>query len=115
MTTTTAKQQRPQDVLIRDTNGRKLVVERTPDGVIILGYHPRVPEETVIEIACELGKSVPWVHGALHAIADSGHAVVALDAANADALVDAITWSSNLQASATDAGAFVSDPGPWGA
>ena len=53
----------PEDIVIDDTEGRRLIVSPTTEGVVVRGFHPQVGAEDILRLAHELGRSEREVRG----------------------------------------------------
>jgi hypothetical protein len=84
----------PEDIVIADVDGRKLIVSPIPTGVIVRGFHPKVGAEDILRLAHELGRSGREVRGMLTALNDRGHVVAELDRDNARGLCDALAMAA---------------------
>jgi hypothetical protein len=73
----------PEDIVIGDIGGRRLIVSPTAEGVIVRGFHPQVGVTDIVRVVHELGWSEREVRGILTALNDRGHVVAELDRDNA--------------------------------
>ena len=84
----------PEDVVIDDVAGRRLIVSPTAEGVTVRGIHPQVGAEGIFRLAHELGRSGREVRGMLTALNDRGHVVAELNRDNARGLSDALVMAA---------------------
>jgi hypothetical protein len=90
-------EQAPEDIVIADIRGRRLVVSTSPGGVVqVRGFHAKTPDRDVTRLAQELGKAESQVRDLLDQLNGEGHTVAWLDRDNAHALSDALQWAARV-------------------